>query len=144
MYDPHAIGFTGTRNGMTALQIYNVSNILKENHGMYNTFIHGDCVGADAESDDIAYCIGFDIKMRPCNIIKLRAFCKNGVIISEPIVPLIRNKKIVEDSDIIIACPKEDTEVVRSGTWSTIRYSTLLRKKTYIIYPNGTVEVRNG
>ena len=34
---------------------------------------------------------------------------------------LVRNMNIVNQSDVLIAAPKEEVEVLRSGTWSTIR-----------------------
>ena len=39
-----------------------------------------------------------------------------------------RNKDIVNSCDILIACPENDKEVIRSGTWSTIRYAKKINK----------------
>lgn len=46
---------------------------------------------------------------------------------------LERNTDIVTNSDIIIGCPLDPTkEVIRSGTWSTIRKAKKMNKKIFI------------
>jgi hypothetical protein len=51
----------------------------------------------------------------------LRGFNK-GDIELEPKSYMARNDEIVKFSDILIGCPTDvNTEVLRSGTWSTIR-----------------------
>lgn len=137
------VGFTGTRDGLTNSQIFELSRLFAEYAETHDTFIHGDCVGADAEADNIAYSMGYAIKMRPCTLSGMRAYCKSGIIIAEPMPPLERNKLIVDDSDVMFACPKEFNEVRRSGTWATVRYSRKSGKKLVIIYPDGTSEVIN-
>ena len=49
---------------------------------------------------------------------------------------LERNKKIVNCCDILIAAPKQINEVLRSGTWSTIRYAKKIGIEVFIILPN--------
>lgn len=61
---------------------------------------------------------------------------KNGILKKEKEY-LDRNHDIVDCSDILITCPKEDVEQLRSGTWATIRYAKKSNKKTIIIYPSG-------
>jgi len=34
---------------------------------------------------------------------------------------LTRNKDIVRDTEMLVAAPADETEVIRSGTWSTVR-----------------------
>ena len=48
---------------------------------------------------------------------------------------LDRNKDIVNNCDLLIAAPKENTEVLRSGTWSTVRYAKQLGVTVVIIEP---------
>lgn len=48
---------------------------------------------------------------------------------------LERNKHIVDNCEIMIACPKEVEHTVRSGTWSTIRYAWRVKRKITIIPP---------
>ena len=139
----NTIGFTGTRDGLNRLQVFELSRLFAEYSDSHDTFVHGDCVGADADADNIAYSMGYAIKMRPCTLHSQRAYCQSGIIIAEPMPPLERNKLIVRDSDVMFACPKELKEVKRSGTWATIRNSTKTGTKLVIIYPDGKLEIRN-
>lgn len=52
--------------------------------------------------------------------------------------PLIRNHDIVNNVELMIACPFETTEQLRSGTWATIRYTRKQKKHLIIIWPDGT------
>ena len=49
------------------------------------------------------------------------------VTILQPLPPLVRNHEIVDvltgKEDRFIATPAEEAEILRSGTWSTIRYA---------------------
>lgn len=109
--------------------------------------VHGDCVGADAEFDRLAVGLGLDRTVRPCTLDEQRAHVErytpvrpSKIFFPEP--PLDRNKKIVADCDVLIACPGEATEQLRSGTWATIRHAKRVGKPCTIVYPSG--EVQNG
>jgi len=54
---------------------------------------------------------------------------------------LARNKDIVAETEFLIATPKEYTEILRSGTWATIREAFRQNKKVAIIFPNGNIEI---
>ena len=136
------IGFTGTRDGMTEAQKKSVKYLLETNRP--ECVIHGDCVGADADFDRIAASLNIDRYIFPSNINDLRAHCeKLGAKsifenhVNEPMPPLIRNGSIVQNADLIIACPKETKEITRSGTWSTIRKARAVHAHVFIIYPDG-------
>ena len=62
---------------------------------------------------------------------KLRAFCKSENIMKQYDY-LKRNKNIVNGCNILIACPIDNKPVLRSGTWSTIRYAEKINKKVMI------------
>lgn len=47
---------------------------------------------------------------------------------------LKRNIDIVDNTDILIGCPSGE-EIVRSGTWHTIRYAKKQNKKIMMIRP---------
>lgn len=131
------IGFTGTQKGMSSAQSERVEEILKKLNP--KKIVHGDCVGADAQAHDIAEKLGLEIAVRPCTIRPKRAF-KQGNSIADPEDPLERNKKIVEDSDLVIACPKEPKSTLRAGTWMTIRHAKRTQTPVWVIYPDGTEE----
>ena len=126
------IGFTGTRKGMTRQQYIEVERILLEYSP--GTVVHGDCIGADAEFNQIAQNINCFIVIRPSNIPSMCAHCK-GRKVYPPEDPLVRNHKIVDMSHRMIACPSSKVETLRSGTWATIRYARSIGRPIEIIYP---------
>jgi hypothetical protein len=48
----------------------------------------------------------------------------------DPLPYLTRDYKIVDDVDYMFGAPLQDNEIIRSGTWTTIRYS---RKKNKLL-----------
>jgi len=125
------IGFTGTRRGMTQKQKDELYNFLCQYKG--GVFHHGDCVGADLEAHSIASKLGFKIVIHPPRNPEKRAFCEGVVLEGKNY--LERNRDIVEACDILVAVPKENQEVLRSGTWASIRYAKKVGKLVKIIYP---------
>lgn len=131
---------TGSRKGMTVLakeklQIFLDHNIVTEGH-------HGDCIGADQIFHNILVKNVIKTYIHPPIDGKYRAFCI-GNFIYEKKEYLERNKKIVDETDILIAFPSEKEEQLRSGTWSTIRYARKQGKEIYIIFPNGETKSEN-
>jgi hypothetical protein len=102
---------------------------------------HGDAIGADSDFHKIAQNLGIPIVIHPSTLIEQRAFSKGAIKEFAPLPPLERNRIIVDSSDFIIAAPGETHEVLRSGTWATIRYAKRRGKKLYIIYPNGSYDI---
>lgn len=137
--DAMKIGFTGTRRGMTRLQAQEVFELLairfspslppREVH-------HGDCIGADAEAHAIAEKCSYMTIAHPASDVakKFRANTK-ATYVYEPQPALRRNHDIVDLCDVLIACPGEMHEILRSGTWATIRYAKSVGKDVRIIYP---------
>lgn len=133
------ISFTGTRKGMTKHQANTFVKLFYE-YGA-QVFIHGDCIGADANAHDLAMAQEIEVLKRPCNIERQRAFTNGGQVIAEPEAPLNRNRKIVDDGEQLIACPGTYEEELRSGTWATIRYAKRNHKPVTIIWPDGTTKL---
>jgi len=127
------VGFTGTRRGMTDAQEEVVRRILIERKPTLAR--HGDCIGADATFHRICIELGIQVILHPCTLRDQRAFCEgaNNVLPEKP--PLDRNHDIVNASDFMIATPAEYQDVLRSGTWATIRYARS-KKRLYIIRPD--------
>jgi len=139
----HHIGFTGTQSGMTDTQ-YLITKLFFQKYKIEIEDVHhGDCIGADAD---------FHILVRLYSNIKIiihppknkskRAF-KQGDVILEPDEYLKRNHDIVDACNILLATPKENEEVLRSGTWATIRYGKKSKKMVIIIFPDGKVDITN-
>jgi hypothetical protein len=137
-----AIGFTGTREGMSDLQKQAVHDLLKPLpvHAVH----HGDCIGADKDFHDAVDYLRkvegkkMEIVIHPPENDSYRAFCKGDLTYhAKPY--LERNHDIVDCSDMMIATPREKEEQLRSGTWATIRYTRKKKVKLYIIYKDGEV-----
>lgn len=139
------IGFTGTRKGMQREQWNTVSrilSILKDELIPSDRVValHGDCVGADCDFDIIAEGYGFERVCRPCTFENMRA--RTGATeIEKPKPPMQRNRDIVADADVMIACPPNKTPIKSgSGTWATIGFARKAGKPLAIVFPDGTIQ----
>jgi len=56
---------------------------------------------------------------------------------------LARNHNIVLETQELIATPFQAEEILRSGTWATIRFAKKLKRKVTIILPSGELKVFN-
>ena len=132
-----SVGITGTQQGLTEAQ-FAALELLLPHMGM--TEIHaGDCVGVDAEVITYVKEMMPSVKTvgHPPTIADKRAFLEYDEE-RKPKDYLVRNHDIVNESEYLIACPKEDKEVLRSGTWATVRYARKTEKTVVIIKPDGT------
>jgi hypothetical protein len=129
------IGFTGTQAGMTPKQRFEVRGLLTAMRP--DEVHHGDCVGADATFHDEAIELQVPVVIHPPTNDSKRAWCKGALRVETAKPYLERNKDIVTASTVLIATPKEMSEQLRSGTWSTIRYANNRGTKTIVIMPNG-------
>lgn len=126
------IGFSGTRAGMTIKQETELMAYLAL-HGTY--LHHGDCIGADAQAHSIARSLLIPICIHPPINESKRAFCTEYSCIYTPRDYILRNHQIVDACETLIACPKTEEEVWRSGTWATIRYARKKGKPVIILKP---------
>lgn len=141
------LAFTGTREGLTAAQRAALSSVEAP-----RKVLHGGAVGADSEfhafvlSQTIPY--GVIIEVWPCDPTRAEFWKrqKDGVFYSgrdyvvHPIeAPLIRNRLMVERCSRLLACPATAHEVLRSGTWATVRAARKLGKPVTIVGPDGSV-----
>ncbi len=131
------IGFTGTQVGMNQTQKDLVRAFL--NLHQPSSVIHGDCVGADKDFDDICAELGIKRYSCPSNLTAKRAYTE-AIVLGEPAPPLERNLVIVSISNELMACPEGLLEIIRSGTWATIRYAKNMKKTAHIFYSNGVTE----
>jgi hypothetical protein len=133
------VGFTGTQRGMTVDQLQSVIDLLLKCGGKGDEFHHGGCVGADVEAAKCARMFEYRTIRHPGdNPAKQDArFLDYDYRVVLP--NLVRNHVIVDEVDVMIAAPGEASEVLRSGTWATIRYATKSGRKIHIVFPDGTV-----
>lgn len=143
------VGFTGTKDGCSDPQLRALNKLVKAltsiaTRNMDDVYFHnGDCVGADKQSWDIAvHQYEWKGVLHPPIINRNRAFCSGAVEERVPDDYMVRNRHIVDSSQLMIACPN-GKEYLRSGTWSAVRYARKKFKRIYIIYPDGEVVVEN-
>jgi hypothetical protein len=154
-------GFTGTHHGATAEQKLTLRALLTELREKLvstdpldrDTFAHGDCIGADAQANDIAWECGYHITVHPPHEPRGRFFCKAGappqcissiaILQKFEILPtkpyLVRDRDIVNGAVRMFACPAGTEEELRSGTWATIRYARKKKVPITLIWPDGTI-----
>lgn len=130
------VGFSGTQIGMTPIQKAVLTEFLENIGPSMSEFHHGDCVGSDAQAHRLVRMIApkCRIVLHPPNDWSKRAFCLADKY--EPEKPyLVRNREIVLSTDYLIATPGQSHEVLRSGTWATVRFADRIRRKKLIILP---------
>lgn len=142
------LGFTGTRHGGTIQQMLALRALLEllkpsEVH-------HGDCVGADERFDLEARRLpGVRRVIHPPVKDELRAHCDlycsldQTVDTRDPAHYLERNRHIVDETDCLLAVPKEEEDPGKGGTWYTVRYAKQQGKVVLLIKPDGTVRLMN-
>lgn len=131
------VGFTGTQLGMRGSQKSKVQDLLMTIGS--GDFHHGDCKGADIEAAELAYKLGFKIYCHPPINPKTRGWFRFNHETFNPYDYTLRDEHIVEDTDFLISAPNTPYEIIRSGTWTTVRYARELGKRILIVTPNGDV-----
>jgi predicted Rossmann fold nucleotide-binding protein DprA/Smf involved in DNA uptake len=133
-------GFTGTRKGTTKAQhdaLFEVMSHLSAG----SCWLHGDCVGADAESHAFARQLGLIVEIYPSTIVALRAYCQDAQFVHTPQMPLERNRSIVNASSRLIATPDaEESRKHQSGTWMTVRFARRLGRPITLIFSDGSIQ----
>lgn len=133
------LGFTGTRAGMSEPQKRIITELIHELDSPQRAH-HGDCIGADADfhkiiRDLVETCV---VVIHPPLDPKYRAYCQGTLLMPERDY-LIRNKRIVDSSTIMLATP-DGPERRHSGTWSTIRYARELGVRVIVVMPDGSIQ----
>lgn len=132
------LGFTGTRHGMTQEQYREVDEWLHMNKAGCVEFHHGGCIGADTEFHQLLSEHGL-LKwtiVHPSDQPEKRGkLVGEGFLVLTPHPPLDRNKMMVNVIDVLLAAPFETYEVLRSGTWATVRYAQKSHKEIRILHP---------
>jgi hypothetical protein len=110
-------------------------NFVKEK----NSFIVG---GDDADYDIYLTLLGqgFDVEVFPHsgNMNEISRF--SGAAVVNHSLPLReRNKRMIDESGIVIGIPQIFNEYEDSPAWKTIRYAIQNDKEVYVISPNGYI-----
>lgn len=130
---------------MTPHQRFTVIRLL---HELVPTELHhGDCVGADADFADLCC----EVVPKPLVVAhpgesarggenKLRAFSTRNNEVRPVQTHFARNRTIVAECDVLIACPATAHDPGQGGTWYTISHAQKMRRKGWIVRPDGTTE----
>ncbi len=134
------IGFTGTRYGLATEQNNALVCLLLQLAA--SEFRHGSCRGADTQAARLA-----SLTNPLPHIIALpgpSSEWENPEAVADERLPaethLARNRRIVDNSDVVIVCPMQAERQERGGTWYTYDYALRRTKKVYLIRPDGTIE----
>ena len=126
------IGVTGTRSGMNKRQQQEFTDFLNELGS--GEFHHGDCVGVDVEAARIAEKLGWKIVCHPPIKDDLRAFHDSDEF-REPKSYFARNRNIVDETDVLLVIPYQDSHQSHGGTWYTHDYAKKKDKPLHVIFP---------
>ena len=129
------VGVTGTRSGMTAEQKFLVQGLLESLSG--TELHHGDCVGVDAEVAIMAKELGYQIVCHPPEKSDLRAWVPADEM-REPFSYFRRNRNIVDECDVLLVVPYQNSPQNQGGTWYTYSYAQKKGKNNIIVWPDGT------
>lgn len=130
------LGFTGTRDGMSPKQLRWIVAWLE--HKLIHHLHHGDCLGADVQMHYLAQIHRIPITRHPGNSPRWSANCAGAIDVRPRMSPLARNHNIIIASHELLAIPGTYEEVLRSGTWATIRDARRMRRVIHIVLPDGT------
>ena len=133
------VGFTGTRKGVTQPQWEALEQVLLSLPNVADEFHHGDCVGADAEADEVAHDLGLYVVIHPPVDEALRAFCRYADETRPAKTHFARNRDIVNETEALVATPGTMEEEAFGGTWYTINYARKRGKPIVIVWPDGSV-----
>lgn len=125
------VGITGTRKGVEMERLQSLLDML--NSLGATTVVHGGCHGVDTQAHAVARQLDLEIEVRPGPGSDLDSL-QGGFIVHERKPYLVRNRDIVRQCDELIALPASEDEVLRSGTWATVRYAHKVGKLVHFIF----------
>ena len=124
------IGFTGTQDGISEERLNDIGKIIADYHADYERvwLHHGACLGADTQVHSKYFNKVHAVIVHPPVIQDKQGVWPIGGLEPNtywrtPYDYLVRNRHIVRECDVLIAAPATPNEVLRSGTWATIRYA---------------------
>lgn len=135
------LGVTATQRGLTRAQRDAALSYLQQ-LPLLTEFHHGGCVGGD---EDLHFLVrgafpGVPIFIHRGDTPEKWAHFPGDTHVTElrALPNLERNKVIVKTVGKLWAFPGERQEVLRSGTWATIRTAKRAGRSAIIFYPDGT------
>jgi len=134
------IGVTGTRSGMNEAQRLHLEYFFTDDKVNITELHHGDCVGVDVEVADIAKAHGVRTVCHPPVVDELRAFHESDEF-RDPFTYFARNRNIVDETDVLLVVPYQNSWSSKGGTWYTHDYGKSKKKLVIVFYPDGRIVV---
>lgn len=137
------LGITGTRNGMTKFQKENLEKVIEtlifEKEYDSRILHHGHCVGVDVEvAKVLKRKFNFYIISHPPIKTDLIGICENDEE-RQAKSYFSRNRNIVNESDLLLVIPAQNSPQSFGGTWYTHDYAKENKKPYIILYPDGSI-----
>lgn len=132
---------SGSRYGATLAQEAELRDTLYKLREFAFWLNHGDCKGIDELGYHIWKGLAGNTRCYPPINDKYRAFTAHNNIVYPTDTYHARNRNLVNDANLLIACPKEDNN--KGGTWHAINYADKAHKLVKIILPDGTFRYLN-
>jgi hypothetical protein len=136
----YRVGFTGSRGEMTDVQHKSLHAALRALPSIVEAH-HGDCIGADASFHALCEALRVPVYIHPPSDGTFRARCQNAFYVAPEKDFLVRNRDIVKATGILLAAPRSEQEVLRSGIWATIRFARKSAKTILLVLPDGTLSL---
>ena len=142
------IGFTGTSDDMTGEQVNAVDAMLQFfKEAGAKRVRHGLCIGSDETFHRMARKYQYWVIGHP-GVTRLKTIIKRSLVKCDDLMPpkwfITRNHDIVDRVHVMIATPREFTEVmIGSGTWATIRYARKTNVPLVTVFPSGMAIVEH-
>lgn len=137
------LSFTGTRRAPLpeVQQRALVAHLIRD---LPILVLHGGAPGSDEMFHDLLRELapGAIIEVYPASGDRYRYWYRRRVTsgLHHPLPPLTRNRIIARRCDRLLACPAQVEEIIRSGTWYTVRQARLFSKPITLILPDGSVK----
>lgn len=134
-----AFAFTGTRRGLTQLQEAALEGVLTRllDEG-YAVAHNGSAIGADEQAAKMCTRLGFRVVAHPSTLETQTAEIAADER-RKAKAPLTRNKDMVRESSLLVACPATAEPDEHSGTWWTIGYAKKRGIPVAFVWPDGSV-----
>ena len=136
------IGFTGTSTPLPTPQVNGLISVLTRLRKEYLWMNNGDCIYADEIAGKIWQYFAGKVWLRPPDNPKKRAFLDSDEC-DQPAPYMKRNQTIVDNSSLLVCTPSTMDEVLRSGTWATIRKARKAVIPIIYVYPDGSIVDEN-
>jgi hypothetical protein len=132
------IGFAGTLKQPTQRQADQLCKALFYHREAHSVMHNGGCTGSEEYALRYWLACKGAVWLHPPMQTTHRAAVPYGIA-NPPATYLRRYMQIVLATDVMIICPSQQREVVRSSTWAALRYAQDADKAFFLILPCGTV-----